>query len=314
MYLCLNFVVTTYPCGGGVRLFFLKSNIMGTRLKRSVKSWGLDIIAFVAIFVVVQLIMGFIAMSSIPGIYDGNGAITDFGFMAMYTFGILPILIVVTRYESWRYRYSMPIKASLRGFDPVFILWGVILLFSTNIALTPITSLLPESNQNIPVGGYSLFTVCVLAPIFEELIFRGRLFSLLSHSTSALISASFSALLFGAVHGSPQVIVNGFVAGLIFSYAYMIKGSIIAPIILHMCNNAVGYALIILSYQEKSVAEILSEQINWPITYSVSLVIALLGAVHVVRTIRRKGRVATKVEDVDVANENGDSSSPKDSE
>jgi hypothetical protein len=94
----------------------------------------------------------------------------------------------------------------------------------------------------------------------------------------------------------------------------MIKGSIIAPIILHMCNNAVGYALIILSYQEKSVAEILSEQINWPITYSVSLVIALLGAVHVVRTIRRKGRVVTKVEDVDVANENGDSSSPKDSE
>ena len=239
--------------------------------------------------------MGMITSCCIPGVYDSNGGMTDYGFMTLYILGMFPILILSTRYESWRYHYSMPIKSSSRGFNPTFILWGVILLFSATIALTPITSLLPASSRDIPIGGYALFTVCVAAPILEELIFRGRLFSLLNHSTSALRSAILSALLFGAVHGSPQVIIEGFVAGLIFSYAYIVTGSIIAPIILHMCNNAIAYAMIILSYQDRSVAEILGEQINWPITYAVSLVIALIGMSCVVRTIKRNGRVVSKV-------------------
>ena len=256
---------------------------MAAKFKLNVKTWGADIMAFIAIFIVAQLVMGFIAITCLPGVYEGNGTMTDYGFMVLYALGMLPILALVTRYESWRYHYSMPIKASARGFDPTFILWGVILLFSANIAITPIT-------------------VCILAPVLEEYIFRGRVFSLLHHSTSALKSAMLTALLFGVVHGSPQVIVEGFVAGLIFSYAYLVKGSIITPIILHMCNNAIGYALIILSYQDRSIAEVLSEHINWPITYAVSLVIALIGMSYVVRTIRRKGRVATKVMPEDFTN------------
>ena len=294
MYLCLIFNGNTQPIREKAELI-LNLYTMAAKFKLNVKTWGADIMAFITIFIVAQLVMGFIAITCLPGVYEGNGTMTDYGFMALYALGMLPILALVTRYESWRYHYSMPIKASARGFDPAFILWGVILLFSANIAITPITSLLPTTSREIPIGGYALFTVCILAPVLEEYIFRGRVFSLLHHSTSALKSAMLTALLFGVVHGSPQVIVEGFVAGLIFSYAYLVKGSIITPIILHMCNNAIGYALIILSYQDRSIAEVLSEHINWPITYAVSLVIALIGMSYVVRTIRRKGRVATKV-------------------
>lgn len=269
---------------------------MGGKFKRNMRTWGVDIVAFVAIFIIVQLIATIALLFGMDGLFDSEGSITDYGFMMTYACGMIPIWILTTRYESWRYRYSMPIKAAARGLDPAFMLWGVILLFATNIAITPLTDLLPPANQDMPIGGYTLFTVCVLAPILEEIIFRGRLFSLFYHSTSALSSATLSAILFGVIHGSPQVIVGAFVAGLIFNYAYMIKGSIIAPIILHMCNNAVAYSMIILSYQDKSIPEILGENLNWPIVYTISLIIFLLGMAHVIRTIRRKGRVGERVE------------------
>lgn len=261
----------------------------------NIRYWGLDILAFAAIFFVVQLLVSIVVSGNVAGIYNDSGAVTDYGFCMLYTASMLPIILFATRYESWRYRYSMPIKVSVRGLDPTLVLWGVILLIATNIALTPVTSVLPAVDRDLPLGGWTLFTVCVVAPILEELIFRGRLFSLMRHSTSALMSAMLSALLFGAVHGSPQVIVEGFVAGLIFSYAYIIKSSIIAPIILHMCNNAIAYSLIILSYQDKSVVEIIGEHVDWSVVYTASLVVALLGMTHVVHTIRRKGRVATKI-------------------
>lgn len=261
----------------------------------NIRYWGLDILAFAAIFFVVQLLVSMVVAGNVAGIFDDSGAITDYGFCMLYTASMLPILLLVTRYESWRYRFSMPIKSSVRGLDPTMVLWGVVLLIATNIALTPVTAILPIVSRDLPLGGWTLFTVCVVAPIMEEIIFRGRLYSLMRHSTSALMSAMLSALLFGAVHGSPQVIVEGFVAGLIFSYAYILKGSIIAPIILHMCNNALAYSLIILSYQDKSAAEIIGEHVDWSVVYTVSLVVALLGMTHVVHTIRRKGRVATKI-------------------
>lgn len=274
---------------------------MGGKFKRNMRTWGADIAAFVAIFIIVQLVATLALICGMDGLFDSKGSVTDYGFMMTYTCAMLPILMLTTRYESWRYRYSMPIKASVRGFDPVFILWGVILLFAVNIALTPITDLLPEANQDMPIGGYTLFTVCVLAPVLEEYIFRGRLFSLFYHSTTALTSATLSAILFGVIHGSPQVIVGAFVAGLIFSYAYMIKGSIIAPIILHMCNNAVAYTMIVLSYQDKSVPEILGENVNWSIVYTIALAVTLLGMAHVIRTIRRKGMgtIRVKSEEID---------------
>lgn len=266
------------------------------KFKRNMRTWGVDIAAFVVIFIIVQLVATLILICGVDGLFDSEWSITDYGFMMTYACAMLPILMLTTRYESWRYRYSMPIKASAQGIDPVFILWGVMLLFATNIAITPLTDLLPPANQDMPIGGYTLFTVCVLAPVLEEYIFRGRLFSLFYHSTSALTSATLSAMLFGVIHVSPQVIIGGFIAGLIFSYAYMIKGSIIAPIILHMCNNGVAYAMIVLSYQDKSIPELLGENVNWPIVYTISLIIFLLGMAHVIRTIRRKGRVGERVE------------------
>lgn len=251
---------------------------------------GVDIFAFVVIYLLVQLAVTFIFANYVDWIYGGDGKLTDYGFFTIYLCSMVPILLFATRYESVRHKYSTPVMSSWRGFDPTTILWGFILLMCASIALSPIKMMLPATERAMPMGGWTLVTVCVLAPIFEEIIFRGRLFSMLHRSVGALTSAVITALLFGLVHGDPRVMIDGFVAGMIFSFLYIRKGSIIAPILVHMCNNAIAYALMILSYQDKSAAQILGESVDMTIVYIVSVVVMLVGFAVVIRTIRRYGR------------------------
>ena len=69
---------------------------------------------------------------------------------------------------------------------------------------------------------------------------------------------------------------------MLFSYAYVRTRSIIAPIILHMCNTALAYALTILSYNEKSLLELVDSEAYYLIIYVVSAVIVSVAMVGVV--------------------------------
>ena len=276
---------------------------IGKRVR--LRSLIFDIFAFVAIFILVQLVVSLIITKFVGGIFDANGKLTDFGFFATYFSAMVPILIIATRYESFRYGCSTLIRSSWRGFDPTMALWGLILLVAMTIAISPITNMLPYAERTSPTGGWTLLTVCIIAPIFEELIFRGRLYSMLCHSSSALLSAMLTAILFGVVHGDLRVMISGFVAGLVFSYVYIQKSSIIAPILIHMFNNAIAYALVVLSYQNKSADEIVGESVDMSIVYIVSRDISVIGMVQVDRNIRRKGVAAFPVK-IEEATENAE--------
>ena len=294
MYLCLIFVADT----SNLWVIISRNHITTTNMKKRaiirIGAAGIDIFAFVVIYLLIQIAVSFIFVNYVDWAYGNDGRLTDYGFFAIYLCSMVPILIFTTRYESMRHKYSTPVMSSWRGFDPTAILWGFILLACASIALSPIKAMLPDTERTLPTGGWTLVTVCVLAPIFEEIIFRGRVFSMLHRSVGALSSALITALLFGLVHGDPRVMIDGFVAGMIFSFLYIRKGSIIAPILVHMCNNAIAYALMILSYQDKSAAQILGESVDMTIVYIVSVVVMLVGFAVVIRTLRRYGRGVTE--------------------
>lgn len=77
---------------------------------------------------------------------------------------------------------------------------------------------------------------------------------------------------------------------MLFSYAYVRTRSIITPIILHMCNNALAYALTILSYNEKSLLELVDSEAYFLIIYVVSAVIVSVAMVGVVVRLVRVRR------------------------
>jgi len=90
----------------------------------------------------------------------------------------------------------------------------------------------------------------LLAPVAEELVFRGLIFQGL-HNRSRLLAYTVSSCAFCLVHLvnyigyiSPLHFLIGFVqylpAGIAFGYAYEKADSIYAPIVIHMINNTIG--------------------------------------------------------------------------
>ncbi len=79
----------------------------------------------------------------------------------------------------------------------------------------------------------------VVAPIVEEIVFRGLLFGWLRPRWGIAVAAAASALGFAAAHGIPLLIPALFLQGVIFALVYERSGSLWPPIIMHGVFNAV---------------------------------------------------------------------------
>lgn len=85
-----------------------------------------------------------------------------------------------------------------------------------------------------------LFGGAVVAPVVEEVFFRGFIFAGLKHRWRWPVAAGVSAGLFAAAHVIPTSILPIFILGFIFAFLYQVSGSIWPAIIMHMLTNAVA--------------------------------------------------------------------------
>jgi membrane protease YdiL (CAAX protease family) len=90
-----------------------------------------------------------------------------------------------------------------------------------------------------PVNQILLFAaVAVIAPLVEELLFRGLLQKSLSHVLPIWAAIAISALIFASVHIDLYAMPPLLVMGAIFGIIYHVTGSLRVTILLHMVNNA----------------------------------------------------------------------------
>ena len=84
----------------------------------------------------------------------------------------------------------------------------------------------------------SLLEYVGLAPVFEEIVFRGLLFATLRRKFGWGASALISGMIFAMAHGYGMVgFVSVFWSGLLWAWAYEKTGSLIPGIVAHMLNN-----------------------------------------------------------------------------
>ena len=99
------------------------------------------------------------------------------------------------------------------------------------------------------------------------------------------------------VHLEPVVVIEGVLVGLLFSYVYLRTKSIIAPIILHICNNILAYALAILTYQEQPLLEAVDSEEIFVYVYSVCAVVVVVTLAVIVRFfIKYRGGITETIE------------------
>ncbi|MGO2386063.1 MAG: lysostaphin resistance A-like protein [Psychrobacter sp.] len=131
---------------------------------------------------------------------------------------------------------------------------GLLLIFMiASQALTYVLDMAPlvfvdPLYQSVSSVWLLIFAMVVVAPIYEEVVFRGILWSAIaeqftapsySKNYGAIVASIVTSLIFAVIHVQYGIyeISTIMVLALIFCYARIKSGSLLLPIVLHVVNN-----------------------------------------------------------------------------
>lgn len=146
-------------------------------------------------------------------------------------------------------------------------------LFSNDIMDSGIVpSSMTNLSTNHSTTHYIVFLIygCIIAPITEEMVFRGVLlkgFSVVSQRFGIFISALFFAL----GHGNILQGLNAFILGLYLGFVAVRYNSILPNILMHVCANCVPYLITLISSKNLLLCGILM-----CIFYSVMIILCIV--------------------------------------
>ena len=151
---------------------------------------------------------------------------------------------------------------------------------------------LDQLDSAIGQGGWAILQVVILAPVLEEILFRGLILGSIRQKSGKALGAVFiSAAIFGAMHVHiPQKMVNALVIGLILGYIYVKTESLAAVIIIHAINNGLAYVLRELfgsSANAVSTKEMIGNDTVYYIIYGICLVMLVVSFVMMIRAMAR---------------------------
>ncbi len=99
----------------------------------------------------------------------------------------------------------------------------------------------------------ALFAILIAAPVIEEFVFRGILYTYIRGKIKRVGALILSSLIFALFHFSPQqgvgnfsLLVSLFILALFLGFIYERQRSLIAPIALHMTFNSISVIRILL--------------------------------------------------------------------
>ena len=85
--------------------------------------------------------------------------------------------------------------------------------------------------------GYMFFFAVVIAPLFEELFFRGYALPLLARRYGLWVAIPIVSILFAAIHGHAPAVGPLFILAVFFSLVYVKTGTLWASVIMHALFN-----------------------------------------------------------------------------
>lgn len=230
------------------------------------KGWGkavLALILFVGIKFIVILLFG-LGQELLLGPDSSEGLSTS-ALMA-YSTSISSILILLALYF-WRPVRLVPDR--IRSLPLMFCI-GLIFLGLIGIGLNSfVLSLLVDSQADLlekskfilDSGFLGIFSVVILVPIVEELIFRRVMIESISEQTRPIFAVIISALIFGSLHGEPVQILGATLLGLVFGLMYYESGSVIPSTLLHIFNNGYFVFALYLGQTDQGLIEHADQQL-----------------------------------------------------
>ena len=89
-------------------------------------------------------------------------------------------------------------------------------------------------------------TAVVMAPVLEEIVFRGLVYTRLKKGLPQMMAAIMTSLIFGIAHGTIIWAIYTFIFGMILIWVFEKFQSLTASIVLHLAYNLSGMALALI--------------------------------------------------------------------
>lgn len=250
------------------------------------------------------------------GVYPADWGWTVFLSYVVQMTAMVLLTLLYRRIRRGTHRIA---RFSARGWNPVLLLWGVVLLLAVNIVISPLLELIRFDWLPLPDPGrglWALLSAVVAAPVLEELLCRGIVLESLRARYGVVTAWLGSSLFFGLIHLQPVMVVNAAVLGLIFAYLYIRTSSLWPCILLHAFNNALALLLMWTEFPgakfegrpmaELSLGELIDNPRLYALVYGAALLTALLSAWQFSRKITTLKAGERKNEGADVINPAGD--------
>jgi membrane protease YdiL (CAAX protease family) len=142
-----------------------------------------------------------------------------------------------------------PFKSSAFGWMFVALVAYLVLTSIYTVLVDPPSEQLPngleDADQNLLLALATGMLLIVVAPLAEEVFFRGFLYQAFRNSFGVLPGALLSGLLFGAIHLQFFKLVQLAILGVILALLFEKTRSLWPPIILHAVNNSLAFAYLL---------------------------------------------------------------------
>ena len=126
-------------------------------------------------------------------------------------------------------------------------------LFAEMVALPDNNAEMIQGMVHHPLG---VLIIAVFSPVVEELVFRESMINDMQHQGMRPWPAILvSALAFGLIHANPAQIPFAMIMGVFFGYLYWRTGNIWLTSILHILNNGLAVALMLVYGSEATLSE-----------------------------------------------------------
>lgn len=197
----------------------------------------------------------------------GNHATIYASAVALVVSGLLMIAhLLFFRYASFKSE-----DGSFTSFKTILLCLPLVIasLLASNIIgeLLELPNIYEDLFYSLSRNVFGFLSIALIAPIAEEMLFRGGIEGFLLHrKIKPIIAILVSAIIFGVIHANPAQIFFATILGIIFGWMYYRTGSILPSIVGHVLNNTVSVSVMATSPIEdmsKTTAETIGLTATW---------------------------------------------------
>ena len=217
-----------------------------------------DVVLYLIIFIVVQIIMMYAGAGIWAGIkgegYQATLQAASTGGNAILAALVSAFSSVITLVIFLKTKWTPLTRSYLLSQPWGTLLWVALFSLGTIIPLSFLYEQLgiemDENTQQIITSmmkePWGYVAIGILAPLAEEVVFRGAILRTLLGIMSKKnhwVAIMISAAIFGVVHANLAQFINALLMGLLLGWMYYRTGSLVPGILLHWVNNTMAYVL-----------------------------------------------------------------------